>query len=280
MIYLLLAIFSSSMVQVVMRLSTNRVKNNISMLASCYVVCSLIAAAYTGFDKLVCVGVPGFGTSLGLGFVQGLLYLAAFILLQVNVKRNGVVLSASFMKLGLLVPMGVSILFFGEQPGIFHIIGFVVALIAIVMINYEPGHTANASFKVGLIILLLVGGVGDVMAKIYQEVGSPDFSAQFLFYTFFGALVLCLGLLAWKKERPGFTDLFFGALIAVPNYFASQFLLKALADLEAVIVYPSYNVATIFLATLAGICLFHERLKVRQWIAIGAIVVALALLNL
>ena len=217
---------------------------------------------------------------LGLGFVQGLLYLAAFILLQVNVKRNGVVLSASFMKLGLLVPMGVSILFFGEQPGIFHIVGFIVALIAIVMINYEPGHTANASFKAGLIILLVVGGLGDVMAKIYQEVGSADLSAQFLFYTFFGALVLCLGLLVWKKERPGFMDLFFGALIAVPNYFASQFLLKALARLDAVIVYPSYNVATIFLATLAGICLFRERLKVRQWIAIGAIVIALALLNL
>ena len=280
MIYLLLAIFSSSMVQVVMRLSTNRVKNNISMLASCYVVCSLIAAAYAGFGNLICIGSQGFGASVGLGFIQGLLYLAAFILLQLNVKRNGVVLSASFMKLGLLVPMGVSIIFFGEQPGIFHIIGFIVALIAIVLINYEPGHTANASFKAGLIILLLVGGVGDVMAKIYQEVGSADFSAQFLFYTFFGALVLCLGLLVWKKEHPGFIDLFLGALIAVPNYFASQFLLKALARLDAVIVYPSYNVATIFLATLAGICLFHERLKIRQWIAIGAIVVALALLNL
>ena len=280
MFYLLLAIFCSSMVQVVMRLSTNRVKNNISMLTACYVVCSFIAACYTGFGNLICIGTEGFGTSVGLGFVQGLLYLAAFILLQVNVKRNGVVLSASFMKLGLLVPMAVSILFFGEQPGIFHIVGFLVALVAIVLINYEPGHTANASFKAGLIILLLVGGVGDVMAKIYQEVGSADFSAQFLFYTFFGALVLCAGLMIWKKEHPGLTDLFFGALIAVPNYFASQFLLKSLASLEAVIVYPSYNVATIFLATIAGICFFRERLKVRQWIAIGAIVIALALLNL
>ena len=280
MFYLLLAIFCSSMVQIVMRLSTNHVKNNISMLTACYVVCSFIAACYTGFGDLICPGVPGFGASVGLGFIQGLLYLAAFILLQVNVKRNGVVLSASFMKLGLLVPMGVSILFFGEQPGIPHIIGFLVALIAIVMINYEPGHTANASFKAGLIILLLVGGLGDVMAKIYQEVGSDAFSAQFLFYTFFGALVLCAGLAVWKKERPGLMDLFFGALIAIPNYFSSRFLLKALASLDAVIVYPSYNVATIFLATVAGICLFRERLKPRQWIAIGAIVIALALLNL
>ena len=53
-----------------------------------------------------------------------------------------------------------------------------------------------------------------------------------------------------------------------------------LDQLDAVIVYPCYNVATIFLATMAGLWLFHERLKKRQWIAIGAIVVALALLNL
>lgn len=280
MFNLILAIFCSSMVQIVMRLSTNRVKNNISMLASCYVVCSLIAAGYTGFGNLVCLDTPGFGASLGLGFVQGLLYLAAFILLQVNVKRNGVVLSASFMKLGLLVPMGVSILFFGEQPGIFHVIGFLVSLIAIVLINYEPGHGANASFKAGLILLLVVGGMGDVMAKIYQEVGNPDLSPQFLFYTFCGALVVCLGMMLWKKERPGLVELFFGAAIAIPNYFASRFMLRALATLDAVIVYPTSNVATIFLATIAGICLFHERLKPRQWVAIGAIVVALALLNL
>ena len=280
MFNLLLAIFCSSMVQIIMRLSTNRVKNNMSMLASCYVVCSVIAAYYTGLGNLVCTNVPGFGTSVGLGFIQGMLYLLAFILLQVNVKRNGVVLSASFMKLGLLVPMGVSIIFFGEQPTVFHILGFLVSLFAILLINYEPGHTSNASFKIGLIFLFLVGGVGDVLAKIYQEVGSADLSPQFLFYTFFGALVVCLGLLVWKKERPGVTDLLFGAVIAIPNYFSSRFLLKALASLDAVIVYPSFNVATIFLATLAGIFLFGERLKTRQWIAIGAIVVALALLNL
>ena len=135
-------------------------------------------------------------------------------------------------------------------------------------------------FKPALLVLLLIGGLCDGMSKVYEELGSSVLSAQFLFYTFFGALVLCLALLVWKKERPGFTDLFFGALIAIPNYYASRFLLKALDSLEAVIVYPSYNVATIFLATIAGICLFRERLKTRQWIAIGAIVIALALLNL
>lgn len=278
MFYLLLAILCSSMVQIVMRLSTEKVTNNMSMLAVNYTTCMLIAAAYTGFGNLM-PRVEGLGIAGVLGFLQGLLYLLAFILLQFNDRRNGVVLSASFMKLGLLVPMAVSIVFFGEQPGVAHIIGFIVALAAIVLINYDPKKANAAGSKLGLIALLLVGGFGDVMAKLYQELGNPGLSAQFLLYTFAGALVLSLGLMVWKKERPGKAELLFGVLVAIPNYFSSKFLLAALAELEAVITYPCYNVGTILVATLAGIWLFKERLQKRQWIGMAAILAALVLLN-
>lgn len=279
MLYLILAIFCSTMVQFVMRLSTDKVTNNSSMLAVNYTTCMLIAGAYMGFGNLIPAG-PNFGSALGLGALQGLLYLLAFVLLQFNDKRNGVVLSASFMKLGLLVPMATSILFFHEEPGVFHIIGFVVAIAAIITINYEPKSAARAGSKIGLIALLLVGGFGDVMAKLFQELGNPDHAEQFLFYTFAAALIISLGMMLWKKERPGKAELLYGVLVAIPNFFSSKFLLAALTELDAVIVYPSYNVGTIFLATLAGIVVFHEKLKKHQWAAIAAIVVALALLNL
>lgn len=279
MFYLLLAILCSSMVQIVMRLSTEKVTNNMSLLAVNYTVCMCIAAFYTGFGNLL-PRVDGVGTAGVLGFLQGLLYLLAFILLQFNDRRNGVVLSASFMKLGLLVPMAVSIFFFGEEPGIFHLIGFVVALIAIVLINYDPQKATAAGSKLGLIALLLVGGIGDVMAKLYQELGNPDLSAQFLLYTFAGALVLSLVLMIWKKERPGKAELIFGVLVAIPNYFSSKFLLAALTELAAVITYPCYNVGTILVATLAGVLIFRERLQKHQWVAMAAILAALVLLNM
>jgi len=279
MFYLILAILCSSMVQIVMRLSTEKVNNNMSMLAVNYTTCMLIAAAYTGFGNLL-PRTDGLGIAGGLGFLQGLLYLLAFILLQFNDRRNGVVLSASFMKLGLLVPIAVSVLCFGEEPGIFHVIGFIIAIGAIILINYDPKKVAPAGSKLGLIALLLVGGFGDVMAKLYQELGNPALSAQFLLYTFGGALILSLILMFVRKERPGKAELAFGFLVAIPNYFSSKFLLAALAELDAVITYPCYNVGTILVATLAGIWLFRERLQKRQWIAMAAILVALILLNL
>lgn len=280
MFYLILAIICSSMVQITMRLSTNRISNNMSLLAMNYVVCTLIAAFDTGVTNLFPIHTAGFAPALGVGFFQGLLYLLAFVWLQINNRRNGIVLSASFMKLGLLVPMAASIFIFGEAPGVVHILGFVLALFSIVLINYDPNGQTKASFKLGLIILLLVGGLGDTMAKLYQEWGTAELSSQFLFYTFASALVMSVALLLRNKERPGKAELFYGILVSIPNYFSSRFLLKALDALDAVIVYPCYNVATIFLATLAGIWLFRERLHKRQWVAIGIIVVALALLNM
>ena len=53
MLYLLLAILSSAMVSIVMRLSSHRVSGNISMLAMNYLMCVAVAACYTGFGKLI-----------------------------------------------------------------------------------------------------------------------------------------------------------------------------------------------------------------------------------
>ena len=67
MFYLILAILCSSMVQIVMRLSTDKVKNNMSMLAGCYTDCMIIAAGYAGFDNLLPM-TEGIGVAGGLGF--------------------------------------------------------------------------------------------------------------------------------------------------------------------------------------------------------------------
>ena len=182
MIYLLLAIFSSAMVSIVMRLSTNRVRNNVAMLVMNYLMCLILAALYTGIGELFPTS-SALGSTLGMGVIHGALYLGSFVLLQANVKRNGVVLSATFMKLGLLVPMVVSVLFFGEKPELLQIIGFLMALAAIVLINSEK-DSAVMSSKLGLILLLIGGGSGDAMSKVFEELGDRSLSEQFLFYTF------------------------------------------------------------------------------------------------
>ena len=278
MIYLLLAILSSAMVSVIMRLSSDRVSGNVSMLAMNYLMCMGVAALYTGGTQLFQFG-RDMGATLIMGGFNGLLYLLGFVLLQINVKKNGVVLSATFMKLGLLVPMVVSVCLFGERPAVVQIIGFLIAVAAIILINFERDES-SMEFRIGLILMLLAGGGGDAMSKVFEELGNPEQASYFLFYTFAAAFLLCLPLMVRKKERPGKAEVMFGLLIGIPNYFSARFLLNALEHLPAVIAYPTYSVATILTVTMVGLMVFRERLGKRQWTAIGAILVALVLLNL
>ena len=75
-------------------------------------------------------------------------------------------------------------------------------------------------------------------------------------------------------------QLLFGAAIGIPNFFSSKFLLRSLADLPAVVVYPSFRVATMLITTLVGVAFFKERLQKLQWLALIAILAALFLLNI
>ena len=59
MIFLLLAVFSSSMVAIMMRVSSDRISANLSMLATNYLICSLLSLAYARFD-VVALSIPGF----------------------------------------------------------------------------------------------------------------------------------------------------------------------------------------------------------------------------
>lgn len=278
MLYLFLAIVSSALIAVIMRISSHKVKNRISMLAANYVTCMLLAAAYASF-RIFPVGLPGFSMAAGMGLVNGALYLLGFVLLQYNTRKSGVVLSSVFMKLGLLIPILLSIFLFAEIPTPVQWVGVLLAIGAIVLINYEKG-TRLSGGKLFLVLMLLAGGCGDAMSKVFEVYGSAGCADQFLFYTFVSALVLCGILVVYKKEQPDQKALLFGMLVGIPNFFSAKFLLMALNYLPAVIVYPTFSVATILAVTVAGVCFFKERLSVRQWLAVVIILVALVLLNI
>jgi len=278
MMYLILALVSSMLVSVCMRLGEGRAKNNISMLATNYAMCSVMSLFYAGSVNLF-PAESGIGFAVLLGVVSGAMYLGSFMLLQWNIRVNGVVLPATFMKLGVIVPTLTSILAFGEMPRAAQVAGIALAIIAILLIQLEKGG-GRAKNALGLVVLLIAGGSTDVLSKIYEEIGNSALSDQYLLYTFFVALVLCVLVAVYKKQKLTAMDIAFGLLVGVPNYFSARFLLLSLSAVPAVIAYPTYSVGTIVLITLVGRVFFKERLTRRQIIAMSVILAALVLLNL
>ena len=277
MIHLILAVVCSATISVLMRISSDKVQGGMSMLAMNYLMCLVIAGFYTGWGNLA-PQVPELSGAVWMGGIQGVLYFLGFVLLQLNIRKNGVVMSAIFQKLGLLVTMTASVFVFGEVPDVMQAVGFAIAVVAIVLINMEK-DSAVVQSKVWLLVILVCGGLADLMSKVYEQLGSQALSAQFLFYTFGAALLLCLVFMVKNGERPGKAEILCGFAVGVPNYFVAKFLLAALNTLPAVIVYPTFSVATILAVTVAGVLVFREKLSKRQVAAIGIILVALVLLN-
>lgn len=279
MISLIFSVVSSSLVSIVMRLSNGRVRHNLGMLTMNYIVCALLSGLFGGFAGAFDLGNSRIGATLAMGTVNGVLYLSGFVLMQMNIRKNGVVLSSIFQKLGLLVTLVISVVFYREIPTFLQSGGFVLAIFAIILMNYQKG-AANVGSRAGLIGMLLCCGMADAMSKIFTESGVAALEGKFLFYTFAVAMLLCFVSMVVNGQKIGAMEAVFGTMIAIPNFFSSKFLLGALESLSAVIVYPVFSVGSILAVTLAGVLVFRERLSKGQWVGIAAILVALVLLNI
>lgn len=282
MVYLILAVLASSAVAIIMRLGEKHVKNSFAMFMANYIVCSLIAFLLVE-DKALFAPREGLSFALLLGLGSGCLYLTSLALMKLNISRSGVMLTSVFMKLGVLVPAMIAIVFFRESPTALQIIGFVLAVAAILLIYLEPkgeGNAASGKASVFLLILLFVGGLTESMANIFDKLGSPALKDHFLLFNFFTAFLLSLGVTLIRRQKVSWKDIAFGAAIGVPNYFATRFLLLSLGSIPAVVVYPIYNVGAIVLISLAGLLLFKEKLSTRKLMGMVIIIAALVLLNL
>ena len=283
MLYLILAILSSMLVSVLMRLSGKFSKNGMTMLAANYAMCTVAALALACGDSSLVPAGEGLPMTLLLGGVSGVLYLLGFVLLRWNIGRSGVVLSATFQKLGVIVPTLAAVTIFREKVQWLQMVGVAVAIAAILVMhekqpegNGKSGHGGMA----GLIALMLCGGVCDVMAKVFENLQMAEgFNDLYLVFTFGTALVLCAALCVAKRQGITWGDVLCGVAIGIPNYMSARFLLLALTRLEAVVVYPTFSVGTIVLVTLVGVLAFREKLNVRKGLALGMILCALVLLN-
>lgn len=277
MLYLLLAILSSTAVAVLMRLSGKYSKNGMTVLASNYAMCLVAAGVLAGWP-LFPAG-EGLGLTMGLGVINGVLYLGGFVLLQWCIGRSGVVLPATFQKLGVVLPTIAAMTIFREKAAPVQLLGIGLAVASILVMNGRQKGQRVTGLG-GLLALLFVCGSCEVMSKVFEHWGSAALDDHFLFYTFAVAFLLCVCLCVVKKQGVTPADVLWGLAIGVPNYLCAFFVLGAIRQMPAVIVYPTYSAGTIIAVTLVGMLCFKERLSVRKLIALGMVVAALVLLNL
>lgn len=279
MIYLVLAVFFSSMISIMMRIGERRCDSAMGMFLVNYFVCAVLSCLYAG-RIAVYTPAPGIGLAIGLGCTAGLLFLLCFVLLRLNIRKNGMAMASTFMKLGVVISTLIAVFVFHETPRVPQLLGLLLAVVSILMIHTDQDQALTAPWKYLLPVLLFCGGVTDSMANVFDKVGDSALKDYYLFYTFAAALLCSLLIMLSKRERVGRRELIAGVMVGIPNYFSTRFLLLALGEVSAVIVYPAVSAGTIILVALAGRVFFGETLSLRKRAALGVIALALVLLNM
>jgi len=242
-------------------------------------VCSFLSYYYMD-------GTPVFAKEQGLSFtviigvISGIWYLVGFVFMQWNMRENGVVLSSTFNRLGVLVPTIMAMVVFKEAPKMVQIIGIVIALVAIVMMQFEKDSVETGGRKIWLVVMLLSSGFCESLTNIYDKMGNPVLKDNYLLYTFFIALVCATLLTIKEKNKISKWDFFFGFIIGVPNYYSSRFMFEALKTVPAVIAYPVSSVGTILAISVGSVLLFKEKVSNQKKFALVLVMIAMALLNL
>ena len=275
MIYLLLAILSTVSISFFMRLSEKFIQNQLGMFLSNYFIC-VIFSLFLINGTIHPLDIKVFP----IGIITGILFLVNFVFYKKNMVVNGIVLSSTFMKLGVIIPTLMAIFIFHEQPKLNHLLGIFISIIAIVLINIEKDALSNGKNKILLVLLLVLSGFADGMMNIYDKLQIQSSHDFYLMITFLSAFIITLGMIRIKKMKVTKMDLLFGAIIGIPNYLSSRFLLLSLKDIPAILVYPIYSVAAIVCTTLIGLFFFKEKLSMKKIASIGLILIALVLLNM
>ena len=131
MLFLLLATLASAGNALTMKFAGSRSDNKWSLLLFNYLAATTLSTLSAVRSGLAVAEVSPREWALGL--ITGVLFVATFALLQLNVRKNGATVTSSLFRMGAVTPLTLSIVLFGEYPPPTGACGIVVAVVAIVL---------------------------------------------------------------------------------------------------------------------------------------------------
>jgi len=282
MIYLFLAVISSASIAIILKFSENRNLNRYAVTSANYVAAFTISLLMNfGVGKIQ--GESSLNGVVGLGAFAGLLYFLGFIFIQKSIKENGVGITGAVSKIGIILPVVLSMILWKEIPTSFQTAGIVLSILAIVIINVsEKDIKSFKNFNATIILLFLIAGSAEFTTKLFEKYFSSGYKPLFLFIIFFTAFWISVYFTysSWKRgKKITKTDVVTGLIVGIPNMFASFFLIESFRYYKASVAFPIYSSGTILLINVAGLLIFKEKLSRKNAFAIFMIIAAIVLMN-
>lgn len=303
MIYLFLAMLCSATIALIFKYTENSNANRYLITSANYLIAFSISLFMVFYNrlftelvkeqsflselKILLTGVDYTFTPYGsiwwgiiVGGISGFFFFFSFIYYQKSVKENGVGISGTFAKLGILIPMIFSIILWREFPSVFQWIGIALSIISILIVNLSPKSLEKFDIKPTIILLFIFGGMAEFSNKIYQQYALNQYKDIFLFAIFFVAFLISIIFTLQDRSKINKKDILTGLAVGIPNLFSSFFLILSLDTLKATIAFPIYSAGSIVLINIGGLLIFKEKIANKNKVAIGLIIIGLVLINI
>ena len=264
------------------RVSDSVKKTSDAMLANFLrmIICSLIGFAVVviidSFSNLA-IGAAGLFISL-LSGVSSAVFVISWLF---AVSRGAYMLVDVFLTVGLVIPITLCSIFFGEEIKWNHLVGFVILIIAVwVMCSYSSSVKSKLSVR-SLLLLLLCGlsqGLSSFSQKwfVYHTGGSSI--PAFNFYTYvFAAVALLLSFIIMNrcKEKGTLDEKFtlrpvwhYITVMALMLFLYSYLMTLAATKLDAVLLYPISTGLSLILSAVMCSIFFKEKINAKCLVGI------------
>lgn len=274
---LVLAVFCSASIALIFKKSEGMGLNRYVLTSANYMVATLVSVWMTldGSIQYSQYRALDYVFAIGFGLFSGVFFFLSFAYYQKSVKTCGAGLAGTFAKMGILIPMILSIAIWAEWPLLRQWAGIFLAISAVFLASYEKNNDSAFRLNGLLVLLFFFGGMAEFSTKIFQKYGAIELKSLFLTCVFFSAFLVSTVYALTLRSDWDQKALFLGGLVGIPNLFSSFFLIKALTSLSATIVFPIYSASSILLIALGSGLIFGEKINKRGKCAIGLTVLAM-----
>ena len=231
------------------------------------------------------------GLTFVLGISNGVTYAAGFELFTLGIRLSGIVVTAALVRLSIVVPIFVSMLFWKEIPNFWQTIGLLLTFAAIPLLSQrekEPTYKftpdrPEVSQGLGFVVvitILVVTGISRLTMKAFNEMCPIDEKSLYMSLLFGVATLIYFGVCLYQKTWPNWWEVFYGTLVGICNVAGSWALLIALDKVSALIAFPMSSSGGVLFTMFVGMVFLRERLSRTSLIGAVVAMVALVFVNL
>lgn len=220
-----------------------------------------------------------------LTLVLGFIFIGVFLLFAFSSQQAGVAVTAVASRMSVVIPVIGGFILFGEQAGVFKILGILMVLPALFLTFKKSNSSVLKLSLIALPILLFLGtGTNDLLMK-YTDFHYIDADLFLVLATIFShAMIIGLIVLAFQlfKEQTAleFKNLFGGILLGLLNFGSTYYMFRSMALFDSTVLFPIFNAGVVSIAALSDYLLFGEKLSRTNWIGIALALISIFLISI